>query len=88
MSQCSHNHRIGDNYGVTCQDCGEVLAGYGYWGEGVIELIIQDPPFAEEGDWELAVRFSEIVDGEPIGFQYVWGTTVEPKEERTPCEAF
>ena len=28
---CSHNHRIGDNYGVTCQDCGEPLEGYGYW---------------------------------------------------------
>ena len=31
---CPHNHVIGDNYGETCQDCGEVLAGYGYWAEG------------------------------------------------------
>jgi hypothetical protein len=27
---CDHNKRIGDNYGVTCQDCGEILEGYGY----------------------------------------------------------
>jgi len=26
--------KIGDNYGVTCMDCGEHLEGYGHWGEG------------------------------------------------------
>ena len=31
---CMHNSRQGDNYGVTCMDCGEVLEGYGYWAEG------------------------------------------------------
>jgi hypothetical protein len=31
---CQHFNQIGDNYGLTCQDCGEVLEGYGYWGEG------------------------------------------------------
>lgn len=31
---CSHNRTQGDNYGVTCLDCGEPIAGYGYWGEG------------------------------------------------------
>lgn len=30
---CQHNHTLGDNYGVTCQDCGKVLEGYGYYGE-------------------------------------------------------
>ena len=29
---CEHHKRIGDNYGVTCQDCKEVLEGYGYGG--------------------------------------------------------
>ena len=29
---CEHQKRIGDNYGVTCQDCKEVLEGYGYGG--------------------------------------------------------
>ena len=29
---CEHNNQIGDNYGVTCQDCKEVLEGYGYGG--------------------------------------------------------
>lgn len=29
---CNHNNIVGDNYGQTCQDCGAVLAGYGYWG--------------------------------------------------------
>lgn len=29
---CQHNNKIGDNYGMSCQDCGERLEGYGYWG--------------------------------------------------------
>lgn len=29
---CSHARKIGDNYGLTCQDCGEVLEGYGHGG--------------------------------------------------------
>ena len=31
---CKHNRKIGDNYGLTCQDCGAVLEGYGYYAEG------------------------------------------------------
>jgi len=30
--QCEHRKRIGDNYGLSCQDCGEQLEGYGYGG--------------------------------------------------------
>lgn len=26
---CTHNFIIGDNYGETCGDCGEVISGYG-----------------------------------------------------------
>ncbi len=29
-----HPSKIGDNYGLTCTVCGEVLSGYGYWAEG------------------------------------------------------
>lgn len=31
---CPHNRRQGDNYGETCMDCGQVLGGYGHFGEG------------------------------------------------------
>lgn len=31
---CQHPRRQGDNYGWTCLDCGEPLAGYGYFAEG------------------------------------------------------
>ena len=27
---CEHTKRIGDNYGVSCRDCGAILEGYGY----------------------------------------------------------
>ncbi|MEW6179204.1 MAG: hypothetical protein AB1522_04675 [Chloroflexota bacterium] len=30
---CEHRNKVGDNYGLTCLDCGEVLEGYGYWGQ-------------------------------------------------------
>lgn len=29
---CQHNHTIGDNYGVSCTECGKQLWGYGYGG--------------------------------------------------------
>lgn len=29
---CQHRSIIGDNYGTSCQDCGEILSGYGYGG--------------------------------------------------------
>ena len=29
---CRHARKIGDNYGLTCQDCGERIEGYGYGG--------------------------------------------------------
>ena len=32
MMPCEHTNQLGDNYGITCQDCHEVLAGYGYGG--------------------------------------------------------
>jgi hypothetical protein len=30
--ECEHKTQIGDNYGISCQDCGRVLEGYGYGG--------------------------------------------------------
>jgi hypothetical protein len=32
MSRCQHFKHIGDNYGISCQTCGEQLEGYGYGG--------------------------------------------------------
>ncbi|MEJ5200587.1 MAG: hypothetical protein WHV66_00025 [Anaerolineales bacterium] len=32
MDGCPHYRQIADNYGVTCEDCGEILEGYGFWG--------------------------------------------------------
>lgn len=30
---CEHRRMIGDNYGLSCMDCGEVLEGFGYWAQ-------------------------------------------------------
>jgi len=32
MSSCQHFKRIGDNYGVSCQACGQPLEGFGFGG--------------------------------------------------------
>jgi len=32
MIPCEHSKRVGDNYGVSCQDCGLTLEGFGYGG--------------------------------------------------------
>jgi hypothetical protein len=29
---CDHKKLLGDNYGVSCQSCGQVMEGYGYGG--------------------------------------------------------
>ena len=29
---CQHERKIGDNYGVSCQNCNKQLEGYGYGG--------------------------------------------------------
>ncbi|GHB87281.1 hypothetical protein GCM10007390_48850 [Persicitalea jodogahamensis] len=34
INGCPHDRTQGDNYGQTCVDCGQVLGGYGFWGEG------------------------------------------------------
>ena len=28
--KCKHKRKAGDNFGVSCLDCGSVLEGYGY----------------------------------------------------------
>lgn len=32
MTPCEHLRKIGDNYGLSCVDCGEKLSGFGYGG--------------------------------------------------------
>ena len=48
MKSCGHHNIIGDNYGTTCQDCGKVLSGYGYWAEGSRECMHQFLPLDED----------------------------------------
>jgi hypothetical protein len=31
---CPHDRKIGDNYGLSCADCGAQLEGLGFRGEG------------------------------------------------------
>jgi hypothetical protein len=31
---CTHRSKIGDNYGLSCADCGAQLEGYGCGGNG------------------------------------------------------
>ncbi len=33
MIDCKHTSKVGDNYGISCMDCGAQLAGYGYYGD-------------------------------------------------------
>lgn len=47
---CEHRRTQGDNYGETCMDCGEVLAGYGYWAEGSKTCIHKFLPYDEKYD--------------------------------------
>jgi len=30
MLMCEHHQTVGDNYGISCRDCGGTLEGYGY----------------------------------------------------------
>ena len=32
MNDCKHLSRVGDNYGESCQDCGQQLSGFGFGG--------------------------------------------------------
>lgn len=52
---CPHHRQQGDNYGITCMDCGEVLAGYGYWAEGSKECIHSFIPSAEDERYEICI---------------------------------
>jgi hypothetical protein len=55
---CKHGHVMGDNYGETCMDCGEVVSGYGYWAEGNNgECIHRWVPDPDENDDYLVCCF-------------------------------
>ncbi len=45
---CQHNRTVGDNYGVTCMDCGVTLKGYGYWAEGSKVCIHEFLPYDDK----------------------------------------
>lgn len=65
---CDHNSTIGDNYGVTCADCGQVLSGYGYWGEGSTTC---QHEYLPDGNGNLVCLYCEdfIANGDPQAAQ-------------------
>jgi hypothetical protein len=59
---CKHKHRIGDNYGESCVDCGEQLRGYGYGGFFGINLDTNKKCihlFSSIGDAEVCIYCEE-----------------------------
>lgn len=52
ITGCPHDRIQGDNYGQTCQDCGQVLGGYGFWGEGRKSCLHRFVPSADPGQVE------------------------------------
>jgi hypothetical protein len=55
---CEHRRTQGDNYGVTCLDCGATLEGCGYWAEGSKTCIHKYVP---SGDNEEICAYCEAV---------------------------
>lgn len=41
---CDHRCKVGDNYGITCGDCGAILEGYGYRAQAIKELLPGQSP--------------------------------------------
>lgn len=59
MNTCPHYNKVGDNYGWTCNDCGKIVAGFGYGGwfgrnltgfETPQECIHNFVPMGDDGD--------------------------------------
>ena len=57
---CEHRRQQGDNYGVTCMDCGETLAGYGYWAEGSKVCKHDWITEAEDSDYEVCMYCERV----------------------------
>ncbi len=58
-NKCRHLREVGDNYGVSCLDCGERLSGYGYGGFFGANLTPEKEcihEFLETGDgWKVCI---------------------------------
>jgi hypothetical protein len=66
---CKHLSRVGDNYGMSCMDCGKQLSGFGYGGwfgmnlTGKTTCIHLWSPMGEGGA-AICVYCEEIKDAE------------------------
>jgi hypothetical protein len=81
MNNCQHNNRIGDNYGVSCQDCGERLSGFGcggWFGANLqvgVQCIHVFAPMGEDSaevciyceQWRKSPNLTESLSGEKEG---------------------
>jgi len=61
---CNHNRKIGDNYGMSCQDCEEQLSGYGFFGRNktCIHFFIKASP-DEQQKICMYCEMPEEIDG-------------------------
>ena len=53
-NNCPHDNKIGDNYGLSCKDCGKQLSGYGYFArhKNCIHVFM---PVAPDSDYKVCM---------------------------------
>ena len=56
---CGHPIRQGDNYGESCQACGERLAGYGYWGSHR-DCLHQYASMGDDSEYEFCMYCEDV----------------------------
>ena len=61
---CDHPIRQGDNYGESCQVCGERLAGYGYWGAHR-DCLHQYASMGDDSEYEFCMYCEDVRRKEP-----------------------
>ncbi|WP_040007227.1 hypothetical protein [Fibrisoma limi] len=69
---CQHRTTQGDNYGITCMDCGEAIAGYGYWGEGSTVCKHDWARLDEESDEEMCMYCQAVRSAPPKPVAHRW----------------
>lgn len=69
---CQHSRRQGDNYGVTCMECGETIAGYGFWGEGSKTCIHEWGRMDDESKEEMCIYCQVYRPAQPKPVLHQW----------------
>ena len=69
---CQHNRTQGDNYGVTCLDCGEAIAGYGFWAEGSKVCIHDWGRMGDESTEEMCMYCQACRPAAPKAVPHQW----------------